>query len=118
MINRRTNDSRSTVLRGLPLACALALALASITQVTVVDAAESAPALAGVVNLNTASTGELQLLPGVGEVRAVAIVEIRKERGGFKQVEDLLEVKGIGDAMLERLRPYVTLSGKTTAQKL
>ncbi len=119
MINRRTNHSRSTVLRGLPVACALALAFASIPLVVgVVDAAESPPGLAGVVNLNTASTGELQLLPGVGEVRAVAIVEIRKERGGFKRVEDLLEVKGIGDAMLERLRPYVTLKGKTTAQKL
>ena len=64
MINRRTNHSRSTVLRGLPIACALALALASIPPILgVAYAAESPPALAGVVNLNTASTGELQLLP-------------------------------------------------------
>ena len=80
--------------------------------------AESKPDLAGVVNLNTASAMELQLLPGVGEVRAVAIVEMRKERGGFKQVDDLLDVKGIGPTMLDRMRPFVTLTGKTTARKL
>jgi len=83
-----------------------------------VQAKESNPTLAGVVNINTASREELQLLPGVGEVRAVAIVAMRKERGGFKGVDDLLEVSGIGDAMLERLRPHVTLTGKTTAHRL
>jgi competence protein ComEA len=71
-----------------------------------------------VVNLNTASSAELQLLPGVGEVRAVAIIEMRKQRGGFKQIDDLLDVKGIGPAMLERVRPHATLTGKTTAKKL
>lgn len=94
-------------------ACALALALASAAV-----AAESQPGITGQVNINTASSVELQLLPGVGEVRAGAILEIRKQRGGFKQIEDLLEVKGIGPAMLKRLRPYATLTGKTTAREL
>ncbi len=79
-------------------------------------AAEGEPGLAGVVNVNTATVEELQLLPGVGEVRAKAIVEARKARGGFKRVDDLLGVKGIGDAGLERLRPYVAVQGKTTAR--
>jgi len=43
---------------------------------------------------------------------------MRKQRGGFKNVDDLLEVKGIGEAMLEKMRPHVTLTGKTTARKL
>ena len=94
-------------------ACALALALASAA-----GAAESQPGITGLVNINTASSAELQLLPGVGEVRAGAILAVRKQRGGFKQIEDLLEVKGIGPEMLKRLRPYATLTGKTTARQL
>ncbi len=74
--------------------------------------------ITGQVNINTASSTELQLLPGVGEVRAGAILAVRKQRGGFKQIEDLLEVKGIGPEMLKRLRPYATLTGKTTARQL
>ena len=44
------------------------------------------------------------------------MIEARKQRGGFKRVEDLLEVKGIGEVSLEQLRPYVTTQGKTTAK--
>jgi len=78
--------------------------------------AEPAP-INGVVNVNTASSEELQLLPGVGEVRAEAIIQVRKEKGGFKQVNDLLEVKGVGPTMVERLRAHMVLKGKTTAQQ-
>ena len=59
---------------------------------------------------------ELQLLPGIGEARAQAVVALRKQRGGFKSVNDLLQVKGIGEAGLDRLRPHITVTGKTTAR--
>ena len=72
------------------------------------SAAESPP-LTGVVNVNTATVQELQLLPGIGESRALALVELRKRRGGFKSLEELKEVKGIGDASLSGA---VTRSGK------
>ena len=85
---------------------ALPLALAAVPL--------AATALSGVVNVNTASAEELSLLPGVGPARAKKIVELRQQRGGFKRVEDLLEVKGIGDASLAKLRPYIALEGKTT----
>jgi competence protein ComEA len=68
----------------------------------------------GVVNVNTASVDELVRLPGIGEAKAQAIVEFRKERGAFKTVDQLGEVKGIGDAALERIRPHVAIDGKTT----
>ena len=74
-------------------------------------------ALEGVVNINTASAEQLQLLPGVGEVKARAILSERKDRGGFKTIDDLREVKGVGDSLLQRMRPFVTLKGKTTAQR-
>ena len=70
----------------------------------------------GVVNVNTASAEELSLLPGVGPARARAIVELRQQRGGFKRVEDLLEVKGIGDASLAKLRPSSRSRARRTLQ--
>lgn len=91
-------------LRALVLALPLALAAAPF----------AATALSGVVNVNTASAEELSLLPGVGPARARAIVELRQQRGGFKRVEDLLEVKGIGEASLAKLKPYLALEGKST----
>jgi competence protein ComEA len=72
--------------------------------------------LTGVVNINTATAEELQLLPGIGEARAKAVIELRKRNGGFKSVEDLAEVKGIGATAIERLRPYIRTEGKTTAE--
>jgi comEA protein len=74
------------------------------------------PKLVGTVNINTATPEQLQLLPGIGESRANAVVAIRKQRGGFKSVEELTEVKGIGPVALERLRPFVRIEGKTTAE--
>ncbi len=80
-------------------------------------AADSAP-LTGTVNVNTASAEELQLLPGVGEAWANALIALRKQRGGFKSLDELKDVKGIGDAGLDRMRPYLRLDGKTTAKRL
>jgi len=79
-------------------------------------AEDDAPRLVGIVNINTATPEQLELLPGIGEARANAVVAIRKQRGGFKSIEELTEVKGIGPAALERLRPFVSTEGKTTAQ--
>lgn len=78
--------------------------------------ADASAGLSGKVNVNTATQQELELLPGIGAARARAVIDARKQRGGFKRVEDLLEVKGIGEASLEQLRPFVTLEGKTTAR--
>ncbi len=79
-------------------------------------AEDASPQLVGTVNINTATPEQLELLPGIGEVRAKAVVAMRKQRGGFKSVEELTDVKGIGEAALERLRPFVRTEGKTTAQ--
>ena len=70
--------------------------------------------LTGVVNINTATSEELQLLPGVGEVRAQEIQKARKANNGFAGVDELLSVKGIGPVGLKKLRPFVRTEGKTT----
>lgn len=61
------------------------------------------------IDLNTADETELDRLPGVGPATAAAIVAFREESGGFRSVDDLLDVRGIGEAKLEQLRPLVTV---------
>ena len=90
-------------------------ALAAVLLLACAQQAFAAEPLSGVVNVNVASVEELTLLPGIGESRAQAIVALREDRGGFKSVDELALVKGIGETMLAKLRPYVSLDGKTTA---
>ena len=92
----------------------LALALAGIVLGAAALAAPPGENARGVVNVNTATLEQLKQLPGVGETRSRAIVEARRERGGFRTVDELTTVHGVGQALLEKLRPYVTLEGKTT----
>lgn len=61
------------------------------------------------VNVNTATATELTALPGIGETIAQAIVEYRDNNGAFRSVEDLLQVKGIGEKKLAALRDWVIL---------
>lgn len=61
------------------------------------------------VNLNAASQAELETLPEVGPVTALAIISWRDEHGGFNAIDELLEVDGIGDATLGQLAPFVTV---------
>lgn len=61
------------------------------------------------LNLNTATAAELEALPGIGPTLAARIVEDRQTNGPFATVDDLKRVNGIGDKILERIRPYVTV---------
>jgi competence protein ComEA len=70
-------------------------------------AAPAAPAAP--VNLNTATETELEALDGVGPATAQKIIAYREEHGGFRSVDELDEVSGIGPRKLELLRPQVTL---------
>jgi competence protein ComEA len=63
------------------------------------------------VVLNRASVDDLRRLPGIGAKRAESILQLRTRMGRFRQVEDLLKVKGIGRAMLKRIRPLVRIDG-------
>ncbi len=59
------------------------------------------------IDLNRASAAELESLPGVGPVLAERIVAYRTDRGPFTEVEDLLDVPGIGEAKLDQMRPAI-----------
>ena len=62
-----------------------------------------------VININTASVRELQKLNGIGEVTAKAIVAYREEKGFFNSFEEIINVRGIGQATLEKMLPYIIL---------
>jgi len=61
------------------------------------------------LDLNQASATQLESLPGVGEVTAARIIEYRQENDGFKKIEELMNVRGIGERSFLRLRPLVTV---------
>lgn len=72
-------------------------------------------ALAGLININTATESELESLPGIGASKATAIIQYRTDHGAFKSVDELNNVSGIGDATLATLRPLVTVGDGKTA---
>ncbi len=75
----------------------------------------AAPATASApLNLNTATTSQLESLPGIGPATAQRIVEYRQQSGGFKKVEDMMNVRGIGEASFLKLKSLVTVSQPRT----
>ncbi len=68
------------------------------------------------VNINTATAAELQQVPGIGPATAKRILEMRKNYGQFKSVDDLLAIRGIGRKRLDKMRKYLTV-GKPPAPK-
>lgn len=73
-------------------------------------ASPAAPvAAAGQISINSASAAQLEELPGVGPAIAGRIVEYRQANGGFKSIDEIERVKGIGPKKLESMRPYLRL---------
>jgi competence protein ComEA len=64
----------------------------------------------GKINLNTATIEQLDVLPGIGPAIAERIVEYRTQNGGFKQVEDLKKVRGIGDVLFNQVKDFITVN--------
>ena len=85
---------------------AIALTVAMLAMIGgAVSAAES-----DLVDINLATTRELESLPQVGPALAKRIVDFREIHGAFKSVDDLLKVQGIGEKTLAKLRDWVTVS--------
>ncbi len=62
------------------------------------------------VNLNTASESELETLPGVGPSKAAAIMEYRETNGRFRNIEELMEISGIGEKTFEKLKDHISVN--------
>jgi competence protein ComEA len=69
------------------------------------------------INLNTATAADLEKLPGVGPAVAARIVEYRQKNGAFKKVEDLMNIRGIGEKTFLRLKPLITIVPPKTTDR-
>ena len=102
------------------VAAGLAMAFALVVSMgTASAAAKAAPS--GKVNVNTATAEQFAALPGVGVKLGARIVEYRQKSGGsFKSVDELMNVKGIGEKNFARIQPFVVLGearGEAAAKK-
>jgi len=78
-------------------------------------ASAKAPAMATApINLNTASATDFESLPGIGSKTAARIVEYRQKNGPFKKVEELMNVRGIGEKNFLKLKPQLTVGAAKT----
>jgi competence protein ComEA len=68
------------------------------------------------LNLNTATQTQLEALPGIGARTAERIIEYRQKNGGFKKVEDLMNVRGVGEKSFLKLKPMITVTAPKPAQ--
>ncbi|RRR60410.1 ComEA family DNA-binding protein [Streptococcus suis] len=80
-----------------------------VTSTTASSAMSPEEKSTSLVNLNTATEADLQTISGIGAKRATDIIAYREANGGFKSVDDLNNVSGIGDKTMESIRPYVTV---------
>jgi competence protein ComEA len=109
----------------LSLVAATALVAAAtgtpIAAQTKSSSASAKPVTTTVVNINTASATEIATLPGIGPKTAALIVEYRQKNGPFKKIEELMNVKGVGEKSFLKLKPFVTIgpdrSGGADGQK-
>ena len=69
------------------------------------------PPVATNININTASPTDLEALPGIGSKTAARIVEYREKNGPFKKVEELMNVRGVGEKNFLKLRSQITVGG-------
>ncbi len=89
----------------------LIMVLCAVATVAIADEGRSA---SGVVNINSATSEQLQLLPRVGPALAGRVIEFREANGPFQSVEEIVAVRGIGENSLETLGPFLVTSGATT----
>lgn len=65
--------------------------------------------ISSIININTASEAELDTLPGIGPSRAKDIISYREEKGGFNSIEDIKNIKGIGEVSFEKLKDKISI---------
>ena len=93
------------------LSCLLGVpSVAAAGQTKTPARAAAKPASTTVVNLNTASASDLEGLPGIGAKTAARIVEYRQKNGPFKKVEELMNVRGVGEKNFLKLKPQITIA--------
>ena len=63
----------------------------------------------GLININSANLEELKKISGVGDVKAQSIIEYREKNGGFKSIDEIKNIDGIGEKTFEKIKDKITL---------
>ena len=92
------------------LVCGLGVATVAAQDTGRRTSAASSASASAPINLNTATVAQLETLPGIGKATAERILEYRQKNGSFKKVEDLMNVRGVGEKSFLKLKPLVTVS--------
>ncbi len=99
--------------------CALLTAIGFVPESQAAQQAASPAAksaVVAVVNLNTATAEQLAKLPGVGAKTAARIIDYRQKNGGFKKIEELMNVRGIGEKIFLRMKSQLSVAPQTVQQ--
>lgn len=102
----------TTIIPGVVALCAV-LVMGSSAHAQTPAASPAVAAQKASINLNTATIDQLETLPGIGRKTAERILEQRQKSGGFKKIEELMNVKGIGEKSFLKIKPMVFVAPKS-----
>ncbi len=95
---------------------AIALSATALSAQSKTPAPKTTATAAAPVNLNTATAEQLATIPGVGPKMAERIIDYRQKNGGFKKVEDLMNVSGVGEKSFLKMKPLITVTAPKPGQ--
>lgn len=100
-------------MRNILNALLVAFVVLSAGDAAIAQSDKTAASAKAALNLNTATLDQLEDLPGIGRATAERILEYRQKSGGFKKIEELMNVKGIGEKSFLKLKPLIVVQAKT-----
>ena len=94
---------------------AVAMSVTALSAQKPASAPKATATAAAQVNLNTATATQLTTIPGIGAKTAALIIEYRQKNGSFKKVEDLMNVRGVGEKSFLKMKPLITVAASKAA---